>query len=474
LKHEYLPSDQSSTSEAYSTEESEAESSDDELESLDIPETELGVSIKREEEPYRSQQDSNLLPDSECSLTPSNSASQSGFRGHTVAANDQITRYMARISRWSDKGVWKDILVDPCSIVVTSGLIEAYAFRTVSDKDNAEPPLLALDLTPLVLIRQSTAVDLEIRSSVQSHSKLYQSHSGGNFRFRCFAATECYNLYMSVHQARLQNQKFIQLENEARFKNFGERQPPANDGDTSSSRRRSWFGRKNSYRSSVRAPSQSHDGASTTPSSTPSASSFLKRLTVNGNISFNIAKSSVDRQSRVGSGGNSLYTSGSSSASGTPPRSPSVSVENSGHRPLSMDTDSIRVRLHLLVTSTKWEDFGNCILQIRRPPPGWRQALRADHGLEKRVTVTTLPKKDTEEAKIALDAVLGSGCFSPMGSRGIVCGVWEEVKNGQGVVGLVPETGATGGNIKKWCFQFANAAEANGVLRLVHQEVLRA
>ena len=73
-----------------------------------------------------------------------------------------------------------------------------------------------------------------------------------------------------------------------------------------------------------------------------------------------------------------------------------------------------------------------------------------------------------------LDAVLGSGCFSSMGSRGIVCGVWEEVKNGDGVVGMVPETGATGGNIKKWCFQFSNAAEANGVLRLVHQEVLRA
>lgn len=473
LKHEYLPSDQSSTSEAYTTEESEPESSDDEIDSLDIPETELGVSIK-EEVPRPPQSSVNLMPQSECSLTPSNSASQAGLYGQSIAPKEQIARYMARISRWSDKGLWKDIMADPCSVVVMDGLIEAYAFRAVSDQGNLDPPLLALDLTPLVLIRQSTAVDLEIRSTVQSHSKLYQSHSGGNFRFRCFAAPDCYNLYMSVHQARLHNQKFIQLANEARFKSFGERQAQAdNDGDTSS-RRRSWFGRKNSYRSSVRAPSQSHDGASTTPSSTPSASSFLKRLTVNGNMSFNIAKSSIDRQSRTGSGGNSLYTSGSSSASGTPPRSPSVSVENSGQHLINLGTDSIRIRLHLLVTSAKWEDYGNCSLQVRRPPPGWRQALRADHGLEKRITVTTLPKKDTETAKIVLDAVLGSGCFSSMGSRGIVCGVWEEVKNGDGVVGMVPETGATGGNIKKWCFQFSNAAEANGVLRLVHQEVLRA
>lgn len=472
LKHEYLPSDQSSTSEAYSTEESEVESSDDEIESLDIPETELGVSIK-EEGRRRPQPSSTLIPESECSLTPSNSASQGGLRENSVAPDEQIARYMARISRWSDKGMWKDIVADPCSVVVTNGLIEAYNCRTASENGNTDPPLLALDLTPVVLIRQSTAVDLEIRSSVQSHSKLYQSHNGGNFRFRCFAAPDCYNLYMSVHQARLHNQKFIQLENEARFKSFGERQSPENDGETSS-RRRSWFGRKNSYRSSIRAPSQSHDGASTTPSSTPSASSFLKRLTVKGNMSFNIAKSSVDRQSRAGSGVHSLYTSGSSSASGTPPRSPSVSLAQSSHHPMHLGTDNIRIRLHLLVTSTKWEDYGNCSLQIRRPPPGWRQALRADHGLEKRITVTTLPKKDSEEAKIVLDAVLGSGCFSAMGSRGIVCGVWEEVKNGDGVVGMVPETGATGGNIKKWCFQFSNAAEANGVLTLVHQEVLRA
>jgi hypothetical protein len=94
--------------------------------------------------------------------------------------------------------------------------------------------------------------------------------------------------------------------------------------------------------------------------------------------------------------------------------------------------------------------------------------------MEKRVTVTTIPKKDSEKPKILLDAVLGSACFSPMGSRGIVCGIWEEVKNGDGVVGIAPATGPTGGNIKKWCFQCATVSEASGVLRLVHEEVLRA
>ncbi|POR35751.1 Uncharacterized protein TPAR_04069 [Tolypocladium paradoxum] len=469
LKHEYLPSDVSSGSETYSTEVSDAESSDDEIESVDIPETELGVSIKKEPPPVVE----SLVSGSECSLTPSNSASQAGMHGHKTAPEENAERFVASISRWSETGIWKDVSGPLCSIIVTAGLIEAYAFRNGDANDN-DKPLVALDLTPLVLIRQSTALDLEIRSSVQPHSRLYQAHSGGNFRFRCTNASECFSLYMSVHHARLNNQKFIQLENEARFKSFGERKAsPENDEGSSSSRRRSWFGRKNSYRSSVRAPSQSHDGGSTTPSSTPSASSFLKRLTVAGNLSFNIARSSVDRQS-MGSGGNSLYTSGSSSASGTPLRSPSVSVENSGRGPTNLGTENIRIRLHLLVAAAKWEDYGNCSLQIRRPPPGWRQALRADHGLEKRVTATTLPKKDSEKPRIVLDAVLGSGCFSPMGTRGIVCGVWEEVKNGDGVVGGVPATGATGGMIKKWCFQCSNAAEAAWVLRHLHQEVVRA
>ena len=484
LKHEYLPSDGASASEVSgeSVSDPEYSDSDEEIESIDIPETELGVSIKHEKpvpesEPKHVPQ-VLMAAELECNLAPSNSASQANLDNHKASAEESepAAPCLAAVSRWSDRGVWKDVSSTLCSIVVSDGLIEAYTIQSDASgrEQKSTRPLLAMDLTPLVLIRQSTTVDLEVRSSVQPQCRLYESYSGGNFRFRCDNGTDCYTLYMLVHNARLKNQKFIQLENEARFRSFGERQAPAdNDGD-SSSRRRSWFGRKNSYRSSVRAPSQSQDGASTTPSSSVSASSFLKRLSVAGNLTFNLARSSVDKQSRAGSIRNSLYTSGSSSSGATPPRSPSVSVGNSGHSPASLDSENIRIRLHLLVSAAKWEDQGNCILQIRRPPPGWHQALRANHGLEKRVTVTTLPKKDKEQPRILLDAVLGSGCFTPMGSRGIVCGVWEEVRDADGVVGMVPATGATGGNIKKWCFQCASVAEASWVLRLVHQEVFRA
>ncbi|CAG9993857.1 unnamed protein product [Clonostachys byssicola] len=496
LKHEYLPSEGSEGSEGSSgsdesyTEESDYESSDDEIESIDIPETEIGVSIKqgprqqdqhsyREESPELDAPNASyvaesIVNESECSLTPSNSASQAGLHEQTQEEKVEekpSQQFTAHISRWSDRGTWKDIMESPCSIVVGPGLIEAFV-STIPRNAN-DPPLLAMDLTPVVLIRHSTAVDVEIRSSLQSHCQIYKSQGGGVFRFRCSNAADSLGLWRAVHHARLNNQKFIQLENEARFKSFGERQGPTDIDGNSSSRKKSWFGRKNSYRSSVRAPAQSLDGASTNASSSLSATSFLKRLTT-GNMAFNLARSSVDKQSRPGSARNSFYASGESSASGTPPRSPSISVENSARSVANLNSENIRIRLHLLVSATKWEDYGNCILQIRRPPPGWHQALRANHGMEKRVTVTTIPKKDSEKPKILLDAVLGSACFSPMGSRGIVCGIWEEVKNGDGVVGIAPATGPTGGNIKKWCFQCATVSEASGVLRLVHEEVLRA
>lgn len=482
LKHEYLPSDASSGgSSSPSPEHSDEDSSDDDLDSMDIPETEIGVSIAKETQktPPAPPNIESILSQSDCSVTPSNSASQAcGVYPprSTAEQQDNTTRYMASLSRWSDKGAWKDLSQHPCAIVVSAGLVEAYAFRTGNGQSKSirldEQPLIALDLTPLVLIRQSTALDLEIRSSVQMHSRLYETYNGGNFRFRCHNAPECFALYMAVHQARLSNQKFIQLENEARFRGFGEKHEA--ETDDRAGRRRSWFGRKNSYRSSPRG-TRSQDGESAAHSSTPSATSFLKRLTQSGNAAFNLEHSSIDRQSPGGSGQNSLYTSGSSSASGgASPRSPSVSTGNATGQRGPMDAENIRVRLHLLVTSTKWEDCGNCILKIRRPPPGWHQALLADHGLEKRITVQNQAKKDGDEPKVLLDAVLGSGCFSAMGSRGIVCGIWEEVQGADGVVGMVPAKNNPGGKIKKYCFQLSSAAEANWVLRMVHQEVLRA
>ncbi|KAI1342147.1 hypothetical protein F5Y15DRAFT_333367 [Xylariaceae sp. FL0016] len=477
LKHEYYPSDISSES-SYSGSETETEgflsdeSSDDELEMADMPDTAPAISIKRDVDvPAES-----VISETTVSLTPSASASQAGVPTTIGKQPEYLFKSMAAISYWDNKyGCWKDLWPDVCSIVTTPGLIEAYPLRrtcTSSDtpKQEEDRPLIALDLTPLVMLRNSTALDLEIRSPVLRYARLFSKVNkveSSFFRFRAPSIQECESLYMAVHRARLDNVKYKALEEEARIRSFGQNQTTEQEGD-GSSHRRSWFGRKSSYRASTRAPSQSAGGTS---HSSVSASSFLKRL-MGGNASqFNIAMSSVDRP-RPGSREASLYTS--SSGSGTPPRSPSVSAANSGNTPkMGLTTNNLKIRLHLLVTSSKWEDHGNCYLEVTRPDQGTRQNLRKYQGMEKRIVVVSVPKKGKDgEQTTKLDVVLGSRCFTRLGSRGILLNVWEEVKDESGAVGAAPKGGNSGGNVNKWCFQCASVMEANWIFGLVTQEVV--
>jgi len=332
------------------------------------------------------------------------------------------------------------------------------------------------------MIRKSTSIDLEIRSPVRSYSR-YNHLDKNLFRFRATSPNELAALYNAVHSARLNNAKFKALEEEARFRSFGQPPPdagPADGGggdDTSSRRRHSWFGRKNSYRASARAPSQSQGSVS---SGGVSASSFLRRLTGGANLSFNIDKSSVDKQSSraSGSGATSLYTSGSSSAS--PLRSPSVSLAESSSRGVAvLGTDNFKIRCHLQISPSRWEDHGNCLLSISRPPPGVRQELALYHGMEKRVIVTTIPKKsplalgkDKEKPLVVLDVVVGSGCFKRLAARGIILNVWEDLRDENNRVGAVPRAGGLSGKVKKWCFQCGSVAEASWIHGLVAQEVV--
>ncbi|KAI1635742.1 hypothetical protein F4809DRAFT_642234 [Biscogniauxia mediterranea] len=478
LKHEYHPSDISSES-SFSTSESEEddvsisdESSDDELEAADMPDTAPAISIKRETDlPTDS-----FISESVVSLTPSASASQAGMPAGASQHPDYLFKSLASISYWDNKhGCWKDLWPDVCSIVTTPGLIEAYPLRrshmsSDDPRQDEERPLIALDLTPLVMLRNSTALDLEIRSPVLSYARLYSKVTKAEtsfFRFRAPSFQECETLYMAAHRARMDNAKYKALEEETRVRAFGQHHAVETDDD-GANQRRSWFGRKNSYRASARAPSQSAGSAS---HSSISATSFLKRILGGAGNSFNIEASSVDRPSRSGSRENSLYSSES------PPRSPSVSAANSSRTmKMSLTTNNLKIRLHLLVSASKWEDHGNCYLEVTRPDRGTRQNLRKYQGMEKRIIVTSIPKKEKDTEKngvvVKLDVVLGSRCFSRLGSRGILLNVWEEVKDESGEAGVAPKGGNSGGNVNKWCFQCASVMEASWIFGLVTQEVV--
>ncbi|KAK0651731.1 hypothetical protein B0T16DRAFT_434745 [Cercophora newfieldiana] len=502
LKHEYHPSDVSSDSSSATSESSSdsSESSSDELDEDEVPDTIPGYSIRK---PEPASAESVV---SESSITPSHSASQVGARNQArVDLERPSQRFVASVSYWSTrKGVWKDIQAGQLSIVIYPGSLEVHrlsshngpAFQLqsggTSEVDNRDKdaggivPLVGLILTPVVMIRRSTALDLEIRSPESPESRL--KSGSAMFRLRAPSQAEAKELYDAVHKSRLNNARYIQLSEEARVRSFGTQQNAPADGSAdgdSSSRRRSFFGRKNSYRASTRAPSLSlHSG-----STSISATSFLRRLTGGGNASFNIDESSVDKQSRPGSiagaGGGSLESSSGSSTGGglsTPPRSVSISLSGSGSgasqsrwsnglsKPFSPDSP-LEIRCHLNVHNNRWADKGDCILHISQPPPGVRQELRLNHGMEKRIIVTHMTKKTGDKATILLDAVLGSKCFSTLGARGIMCSVWENLRDEDGNVGVAPAQGALAGRVTKWCFQCKNVQQARVIMGLVTSEV---
>ncbi|KAK4138553.1 hypothetical protein BT67DRAFT_13954 [Trichocladium antarcticum] len=532
LKHEYHPSDVSSDSScSMSDEDSESlQSSSDELDEDEVPDTIPGYSIKEDEvAPVGS-----LVSDVN-SITPSNSASQAGITGQDKTKPERLVhRFTASVSYWSSrKGVWKDInngLATP--IVVHPGCMEihhlgeqhsnrqAYPLQSsgTSEVDNTNKdagsilPLVLLPLTPVVMIRRSTAVDLEVRSPSSPESRL--KIEAGMFRFRAATLFEAKDLYEAVHVSRLNNARYIQLSEEARVRSFGQMQAGPADGSAdgdSSSRRRNWLGRKNSYRASTRAPSVSQGSMSTTIS----AGSFLRRLMGGGNPSFNIDESSIDKhqhqqqqqqRSRPGSAGgnnnnnnnnnnNSLYTSGSGSGSGsgssgatTPPRSIDLSQANSGGghsrwssglaKKFSPD-QPLQIRCHLNVHNNRWQDKGDCVLHISRPPPGVRQELPLYGGLEKRVIVTRASGSSSSSGGgggdasplILLDAVLGSGCFGLLGTKGVMCSVWENLRDEEGRVGVAPRQGTVAARVTKWCFQCKSVQQADWIMRLLTSEV---
>ncbi|KAH8815662.1 hypothetical protein F5884DRAFT_666494 [Xylogone sp. PMI_703] len=479
LKHEYQPSDASGTSSASDVSDSEStgsedasavsESSDDEdLEAVDLPRTVPAISLQtRRASPIPS---TYSAPDD--SLAPSNSASQGPYHrppSKPQSASPYTSKLKARLSSWSNKnGRWEDLHPDECLIVVNAGLIEAFEIPSDYDDNESydftdEKPLVALVLTPLVSLRQSNAVDIEIKSPPTHMSRLKWE---GPVRYRTADFTICQKLYQAIHRARLDNPVYKKLEQERMLSSYGGH---SYEAAVATNRRLSWFGRKRSYRASTRAPEGSI--ASTPNSITSSAFSVLKRLT--GSSRFDINKSSIDTAQglhAMGSGHNSVYTSSAgSTASGiTPPRTPttpSLAGTTASHI-INRSSENLKIRLYLLATRSKWEDLGSCLLTVTQPPPGMRQASSLYQGIERRVIARSNTRKP-EDSVVLLDVILGGRCFQRVGRTGVLVNVWEDIIGPNGEVGMIGAVGGVSGRTRKWLLQSGNSSDADWIYGLV-------
>lgn len=514
LKHEYQPSYGSDTSDSEASDgytNSYVESSDEE--ELEAPELSMPVPVSgilRKPLPPPS----SIYSMANDSISPSNSASQGPYRQAPRSPEKPKIRMIASIFAWNDKGHWESMHTEDCEIAVGPGLIEAYYLgadperaqpaspASAGDSDlltdiNVERPLVALDLTPLVPLRQSTCVDIEMRSPPLPRSVFKWN---GSLRFRTHSIDDCNKLYAAIHRARLDNPVFKRLEQERLINSYGGQTYQEVQG----SKRRvgSFFGRKNSYRATTRAPSSSISD----DQSISRASAFIKRITSGG--SFNIDRSTIVAQEglRHASAATSLYTDSNSGF--TPPRTPTSSnsiaeSRESVSKVMARGTRDIKIRCYKLVTMSSWGLGIPARLTVEDPPKGMRQASTLYSGLEKRIHITAKASRnatklrkegpepgsrvtsgaapashsrsfslsgafgnsksndddDAVEYYTVLDTVIGGDCVLRYGRTGIAINVWEDISGPNGEVGMVGAVGGLSGRTRKWMFHFNSQEE---------------
>ncbi|KAJ4288411.1 hypothetical protein N0V90_011646 [Kalmusia sp. IMI 367209] len=456
LKHEYEPStctESSSESEEELSEDEESgtsESSEDELED-DVPTPLMPLSeIPQPQQFTKVSPPGSIYTLPNGTITPSQSASNTPYRTVPQGSN-QASRAIAAIFTWSDAGRWDSLHPSECSIVVTPGKIEVHEITAAHSKPfladgdeivqpETKAPLIAVELTPLVPLRKSTAIDISIRSPPTAESRI---KSGNNIMLRSRNAQECAQLYAMINHSRINNPTYIALQNargpygQSSWAEAMERQNAARPNPGSSS---SWFagtlGRRSSYRkTSTRAASISAATESSVGTMNTALRSALGRFSFGKHGRFNIRGSTLGSRST-----NSFDTGSSGSGSGT-------STPNGRAPGAPAGITNTKVRLYERESMTKWRDMGAARLTIMLPDPASASMSRQGKGSpgmrdplqEKRIVVVGKSKGET-----LLDVTLGESCFERVARSGIAVSVWEDILGDDGAVGAA-RTGGVGG-----------------------------
>ncbi|KAF2659999.1 hypothetical protein K491DRAFT_621709 [Lophiostoma macrostomum CBS 122681] len=463
LKHEYEPStctESSSESEEDITEEEDlsatSESSDDELDD-DVPTPMMPLGQIKPLPKVSPPGSIYTLPNG--TITPSQSASNSPYRA-VPQGSSKASKSVASIFSWSDEGRWDSLHPDECSIVVSPGKIEIFEMTAAFAKlmlaegeeivhPEGKAPLVAMELTPLVPMRKSTAIDITIRSPPTSHSRL---KSGNNVMLRSRSPAECAQLYAMMNHARMNNPTYIALQNargpygQSSWAEAMDRQNAARTNPGSSS---GWFagtlGRRSSYRkTSTRAASISAVTESSVGTMNSALRSALGKFSFNRNGRFNIKSSTLGSRSS-----GSFDTGSSGSGPGSPGSGSSSPIDPTRAPGAPAGITNTKCRLYEReISSSKWRDMGSARLTIMLPDLSIVSAMRQGKGSpgmrdpsqEKRIVITGKAKGET-----MLDVTLSESCFERVARSGIAVSVWEDVVGADGRVGTVGAVGGVSG-----------------------------
>ncbi|KAJ5088590.1 hypothetical protein N7456_012206 [Penicillium angulare] len=404
------------------------------------------------------------------SLSPSNSASQSGYR--TVPLQPaKSSKAVASIFAWSDKGSWETLIPDELAIAVSPGLIEAFKMNA----DSRSKPIISMELTPLVPIRRGTAIDISIRSPPTQRSKITSSN---NIMFRSRNPDECDSLYSLINQARINNPTYIALQN-ARGP-YNDTMPTFEPTTEKSSG--NWFGfprRRKSYRASNSSPRSLAEGSESSVGTMSSAFSALKRFGA-GSKMFNISRSTVtSRNGRE----DSLYSGSGDSGDAPSPSSGIGRIAAAIKGADGIGLSNAKIRMYLRESASKWRDMGAARLTIMpatpknpsrpgtavsgrsegsgaydgngSPPSSGAATPRADP--EKRIVV-----RGKTRGEVLLDVCLPESAFERVARTGIAVSVYED-NNGS----VAKQGGVTTSTQRIYMIQMKSEAEATYTFGIV-------
>lgn len=399
-------------------------------------------------------------------------------------------KFTGYITCWRpDLGQFQDLYEDICSIRVMPGKVmimimdASHSAPYKADEGGPKQPLFELDLNPLSVLAQRTGLDVEIRAAQMETSLL---RVNGYIRVRSADTIACVRLYRALEQARKDNAAYNQLEQERIVNGYG--QHPQEETAEEFQSRKSWFGRKKSYRASARAPTVD---SSSSKFSFGNAFTALDRFKKD-NRSFNIEKSSVrsggifgrNRSSRA----SSQYANEDTLSNGfTPPHTsydPSLATTGTIDT-TRFDTTFMKIRLYAMYSrSGQWVDMGECQITIS-PAPEWMKASsNLYNGYQKRVTLTEIPEEraldkinkrfnnvlgsvDHRVPEVKFDEIVGARCCAMAGRKGIVMQIWEQLRGANGEVGRAPAEGGVCGRQQKYLLQSESTAQARFIFALL-------